>query len=353
MLYHNNGDGTFTDVSKEAGILGEHALKHGKGLGVVVVDADGDGRPDIYVADDEMDKLLYINRGGMRFEEVGVERGAARDDNGIANGSMGVTAGEYDGSGHFSLFVTNYQNEVHGLYRNVGGGQFVYASQRAGIAAIGLNYVGFGTGFIDFDRDGNPDLFITNGHVIRYPEAKVGVAQLPLLLRNMRRPGDKPYQVRFENVSAKAGPFFQARHTGRGAAFGDLDNTGRTGIVISHVNEPVALLRNALDNGNHWLGVELVGRPYRDAVGAKLTLEVGGRKLLQTVLGGGSYMSASDRRVIFGLGDQKQVGRLTVCWPADKMGKVAVQTWDGLAVDRYWRLVQGESGQARGERPKE
>ncbi|HEV3259301.1 MAG TPA: CRTAC1 family protein, partial [Gemmataceae bacterium] len=339
VLYRNNGDGTFTDVSRQAGILGEHALKHGRGLGVVIVDVDDDGWPDIYVADDETDNLLYLNLGGMRFREAALERGVAQDDSGNPNGSMGVTAGAYDGSGHFSLFVTNYQGEIHALYRNAGGGHFIYASQRAGIAAIGLDYVGFGTGFIDFDRDGNEDLFITNGHVIRYPERKVGIAQRPVLLRNLRRRGDKPYQVRFADVSGQAGAFFQSRHIGRGAAFGDLDNDGRTDIVISHVNQPVALLQNAVDNGHHWLGVELVGKPYRDAVGAKLTLAVGDQQQVRTILGGGSYLSASDRRILFGLGTEKKVGRLTVRWPS---GKMRTQSWDGLAVDRYWRLVQGE-----------
>jgi len=339
VLYQNNRDGTFTDVSQPAGILAEHALKHGKGLGVVAVDVDDDGRPDIYVADDEMDSLLYLNQGGMRFTEAGVDRGVAQDDTGHVNGSMGVAAAAYDGSDHLSLFVTNYQNEAHALYRNRGGGRFIYASKRAGISAIGLSYVGFGTGFIDFDRDGNEDLFITNGHVLRYPRPPFEIRQRPVLLRNLRRPGDKPFQVSFEDVSAQAGPFFHAKHIGRGAAFGDLDNDGRTDIVISHVNEPMALLQNVLDNGHHWLGIELVGNPYRDAVGAKLILEVGDRKLARTVLGGGSYLSASDRRIIFGLGHHKSVGRLTVRWPS---GKARTQMWDGLACDRYWRLVQGE-----------
>jgi hypothetical protein len=339
VLYKNNGDGTFTDVSKRAGLLNSHSLSEGKGLGVVLVDVNDDGRPDIYVADDEVDSLLYVNRGGMKFEEVGVESGVARDDNGIPTGSMGVTAGDYDGSGHFSLFTTNYQKEMHGLYRNRGGGKFSFASQQAGIAAIGLNYVGFGTAFVDYDRDGNEDLFITNGHVIRYPTPPATIRQLPVLLHNMRQPGQSGYRVRFEQVTKAAGPFFQKPHTGRGAAFGDLDNDGRTDIVISHLNEPVALLQNGLDNGNHWLGIELVGQPYRDAVGAKLTLDVDGRQLTRAVLGGGSYLSASDKRVLFGLGKAQKVGKLTVHWPC---GLVRTQRWEGLAVDRYWRLRQGD-----------
>src|SRR5262249_23313686 len=155
-----------------AGILEPHALEVGKGLGVVIADVNDDGKPDIYIADDEMAKLLYINKGGMKFEEVGVLNGAATDDNGAAQGSMGVDAADYDGTGRISLFVTNYEKEPHGLYRNAGNGNFIYASRGAGVAAIGLDYVGFGTGFIDFDRNGAEDIFITNGHVIRFPTGK-------------------------------------------------------------------------------------------------------------------------------------------------------------------------------------
>jgi RNA polymerase sigma factor (sigma-70 family) len=345
VLYRNNGNGTFTDVSKEAGILEPHALKQGKALGIVIADFNGDGLPDIYLANDEMDNLLYLNRGNMKFQEEGVFSGSAKDDNGAANGSMGVDAADYDGTGRMSIFVTNYQNEVHALYRNVFNpalapsppAQFVYASRRAGIAAIGLNYVGFGTGFIDYDLDGAEDLFITNGHVIRHPIPPAELLQRPVLLRNLRKPGDKPWEVRFQDVSAEAGPFFQTKHMGRGAAFGDLDNDGRTDIVISHVNEPAVLLQNNLKNGNHWLGIELVGKPYRDAVGAKLILEVGDQKLMRMIKGGGSYLSASDRRVLFGLGKSDKVGRLTVTWPS---GQPRTQTWENLAIDQYHKLEQ-------------
>jgi hypothetical protein len=337
VLYKNNGDGTFTDVSKQAGILESHALENGKALGVLIVDLDEDGKPDIFVADDTGDSLLYLNQGGMKFKEAGLERGVARDDSGTADGSMGVDAADFDGSGHLSLFVTNFQNEVHALYRNRGRGEFVYASRQTGISSlIGGIYVGWGTGFIDFDRDGAEDIFFTNGHAFPNPPPGEYRRQRPVLLRNLRQPGNKPAEVKFENVTEKAGSFFQVAHSGRGAAFGDLDNDGKTDIVVSHLNEPAVLLQNQLSNGHHWLGIELVGRPYRDAVGAKLTLEVGGQKLVRAVKGGGSYLSASDRRIIFGLGAQGKAGRLTVRWPSGK-----VENWDGLAVDRYWRLVEG------------
>jgi hypothetical protein len=283
----------------------------------------------------------------MKFQEIGMLSGSSMDDNGHPNGSMGVAAGAYDGTDRMSIFVTNYEKEIHALYRNVSNSawwpwetqsaQFIFASRSAGVAAIGLNYVGFGTGFIDYDLDGNEDLFITNGHVIRHP-IETELLQRAVLLRNMRMPGNKPWQVRFQDVSAEAGPFFQTKHMGRGAAFGDLDNTGRTDIVVSHVNEPVVVLQNTLVNGNHWLGIQLVGNRYRDAVGAKLTLEVGDQKLVRQIKGGGSYLSAHDLRVVFGLGSQQKVGRLTVRWPSGR-----VQTWDNLGIDRYWRLEEGKS----------
>jgi hypothetical protein len=250
---------------------------------------------------------------------------------------MGVDAADYAGVGSLSVFVANYQNEAHALYRNLGGGRFVYASRSAGVAALGLLYVGFGSGFMDFDLDGNEDIFVSNGHVVHHPPMPTEVKQTPVLLRNLRKSGDQPFAVRFANVSAQAGSFFQAKHLGRGVAFGDLDNDGRVDMVLCPTNEPVTLLRNRHETGHHWLGVELVGKPYHDAVGARLTLEVGDRSLLRTVKGGGSYLSSSDRRLLFGLGTEKTVGRLTVRWPSGK-----TQTWDGLAVDRYWRLEEEE-----------
>jgi hypothetical protein len=331
-LYLNNGDGRFT-LAAGAGIL------PGKGLGVVAVDIDGDGKPDLYVANDGIGNYLYVNQGGGKFKDVGRTSGVALDAGGRPNGSMGVDAADYDGSGRFSLFVANYENENHCLYRNLGKLQFHEASRGSGVAAIGLSFVGFGAGFVDFDRDGAEDLFISNGHVVRYPAAG-GREQRPVLLRNLRKPGGPFEKVRFEDVSAAGGPYFRGLYLGRGAAFGDLDNDGRVDIVISHVNAPVSLLRNTVANGNHWLGVTLEGRLNRDAVGARLTLEVGGQKLVRAIKGGGSYLSASDRRVVFGLGAVGRAARLTVHWPWGRE-----QTWDGdaLGVDRYVLLREGEA----------
>jgi hypothetical protein len=345
-LYRNNRDGTFTDVSAEAGLR-----KDGKGLGVVIVDVNDDGKPDIYVANDTTDNLLYLNRsqapsplplspkggergrgegGRLKFEEVGLRSGVARSESGVADGSMGVAAADYDGSGRASLWVTNYENEMHGLYRNVGSkGKdfFLHNTQVSGIAAIGRIYVGFGTAFLDVDLDGREDLVIANGHVIRHSPR---LRQKPVLLRNEGG-------GRFQEITERGGPYFGKGHIGRGLAAGDLDNDGRPDLVVSHVNAPVVLLRHEAASDHHWLGIELVGRDNRDVVGAKLVLGAGNQRQTRFAQGGGSYLSSGDRRHLFGLGSATKIDGLTVVWPSGR-----TQQWDGkqLAVDRYHRIVE-------------
>jgi hypothetical protein len=338
-LYRNNGDGTFTDVSKAAGLRVEHPRKdYGRGLGVLAIDVNGDGKPDLYVANDESDKFLYLNRsrpGTIALEEVGLPCGVARDHLSAANGSMGVAAADYDDCGRPSLWVTNFEGELHGLYHNDSRGgrvTFRFSTQASGIAALGMSYVGWGTGFFDLDHDGREHLFFVNGHPNHHPRGGGERPQRPVLLRNLG-------QGRFQAITPQGGPYFRQDHNGRGVAFGDLDNDGRTDLVISQVNEPVVLLRNEAATGNHWLGVELAGRGHRDVVGARLTLEVGGRRLTRFAQGGGSYLSSGDRRHVFGLGPANRVGRLTVAWPGGKE-----EHWDGLAIDRYWRLAEGSGG---------
>jgi hypothetical protein len=335
-LYHNKGDGTFREVGKEAGMrVAGPDKEYGKGLGVLALDVNGDARPDLYVANDASDKFLYVNRskpGAVRLEEVGLSCGVARDLSGSPNGSMGVAAADYDGSGRPSLWVTNYEGELHGLYRNEsrdGRALFQFSTQAAGIAAIGQAYVGWGTGFFDLDHDGREHLFITNGHPNFYPQAGARRDQRPVLLRNLGG-------ARFKPITNQGGPYFLREHNGRGVAFGDLDNDGKIDMVVSHMNEPVVLLHNEAPPRGHWLGVELAGKGHRDVVGAKLTLEAGGQKWTRFAQGGGSYLSSSDRRHVFGLGAADRVGRLTVVWPGGKE-----EHWDGLAVDKYHRLAEG------------
>jgi hypothetical protein len=328
-LFRNNGDGTFTDVSKEAGLRLD-----GRGLGVVIVDFNRDGKPDVYVANDTEDNFLYLNRSGagkMVLEEKGWSTGVARDGGGSSTGSMGVDAADFNGSGRASIWVTNYENEVHSLYQNdCSGGHehFTYCSSQAGVAAIGRSHVGWGTGFLDVDHHGWEDLLIVHGHTLKLPNDPSRRRQRPVLLRNAGG--------QFHDAGAAAGPYFREPHNGRGAALGDLDNDGQVDLVISHLNEPAVVLRNVSHSGNHWLGVKLAGKGYRDSVGACVTVQVGGRQRTLFAKGGSSYASSSDRRLVFGLGQGTEVERLEVTWPGGQK-----ESWNGLEVDRYWRLEEG------------
>jgi enediyne biosynthesis protein E4 len=326
----------FVDVSAEAGLV-PAGRDSSKGLGVLMIDVDGDGKPDVYVANDVVDKLLYLNRstpGRIRLEEVGQSAGAARDGEGHANGSMGLDAGDYDGSGRPALWVTNYENELHGLYRNdirPGHVFFSYKTIEAGLAAGGQRYVGWGTAFLDADLDGWEDLFVANGHVTRsHSETGAGRLQPPVMFRNL---GGK-----FQEVSRQIGSYREKNHLARGVGFGDLDNDGRTDLVISHVNEPAAVLRGVGGRDCHWLGAELLGKEHADVVGARVQLQVGERTLTRFAKGGGSYLSSGDRRLLFGLGRDGTPGRLTVTWPDGSR-----QTFDGLAADRYYRIHEGKA----------
>jgi hypothetical protein len=363
LLYRNNGDGTFTDVARAAGL---HAPRSGadydrlaflrpasrdrlrqldldrdfgKGLGVVMVDLDGDGRPEIYVTNDTTDKFLYQNLsapGVLRFDDVAVAAGAARDDRGAPNGSMGVDASDCFGNGLPALLVTNYQNELPALYRNRstrGRLDFVYNSAQAGLSAMGRQYVGFGAAFLDIDNRGRQDIVMVNGHVVRYPKTS-SVRQQAKLFRNAGQPG--PGGALFADASDQGGDYFRTAHRGRGLAVGDLDNDGRPDLIISHVNEPIVVLRNAAPADAHWLGVRLVGPNNRDVIGVKVTLTVGAQTLTRSTKAGGSYLSSGDRRILFGLGPATAAGRLTVTWPWGQEDH-----WDDLAVDRYWVLEAG------------
>jgi hypothetical protein len=334
-LFRNNGNGTFTDVSSEAP-LRPGGADASKGLGVLLVDINGDGKPDIYVANDTADSFLYVNRctrGRFRFEERGLMSGTARDLGGSANGSMGVDAADYDRCGRPSLFVSNYENELHALYRNECRGDaivFQYASRSSGIAALGQSTVGWGTGFLDVDRDGWEDLFVATGHALRHPPRGGGdPRQRPILLRNQ--------SGNFTDISRQGGPYFRAPHLARGVALGDLDNDGRIDLVIGHLNEPVVLLRNEAASDNHWLGIELAGQNHADVVGTKLILEYDGQTQRRFAKGGGSYASSSDRRHVFGLGTATKIARLTAIWPNGER-----QQWTNLTPDGYYRLIQSE-----------
>jgi hypothetical protein len=362
-LYRNRGDGTFEDVSKQAGLrvartdaeydqldwlspVGRRRLKDsvttgdarfGKGLAALMVDVNNDGRPDVYVTNDAVDKFLYVNRttrpGRIQLEEIGLASGTALSAQGTPDASMGVDAADYNGSGRASLWCTNFANELHGLYRNecrAGNEIFLHSSTGAGIGSARHPTVGWGTAFADFSHRGWEDVFVTAGDAYRR-SSKFPLAQLPLLLENE--------QGKFRDVTDRGGPYFRTAHRGRGAVVADFDNDGRLDLAVSHLNEPVAVLRNQADTGGrHWLGIELRGAGGRDVVGARIVLEAGGRKQTRFAKSGNSYLSSCDRRHVFGLGQTGEVGGLTVVWPSGKE-----QKWGGLGVDRYWRLTEGRT----------
>jgi hypothetical protein len=325
-LFRNEGGKGFRDVSAE------HNFKpDGCGLGVVLADVNGDGRPDVYVGNDATNNFLFFNRGG-KLDEKGLASGTAVDDTGHYNGSMGVDVGDYDGTGRPAIWVTNFQGELHALYHNLGGELFDHRSRAVGVGAIGLHRVGFGTAFVDIDGDGWEDIVVVNGHVLRHPNGST-LKQLPVLFHNTAGPGGRL----FKDVTKRGGSYFQAPAVARGLAVGDLDNDGRADLVVTHTNGPVAVLRNGGVGGHPWLGVKLVGKGHRDVVGSTVVLEGESRTLTRFAKGGGSYLSAHDPRILFGLGTAGKPKRVTVKWSWG-----GTQSWDNLEPGAYWELTEGQ-----------
>jgi len=321
-LYHGNGDGTFTDVSQSAGIL---KAAPSFGFTPLVLDYDNDGWPDIYVTNDSRASLLFHNERDGTFTERGLRTGAALTADGRAQAGMGAAAADYDRDGWLDLAKTNFDDDTTSLYRNLGGNAFEDATFPAGLG-VNDRYLGWGVGFADFDLDGWPDLLIVNGHV--YPEAdragaRYAYAQRKLLYHNLGN-------GRFEDVSLRAGPGIASPKAARGAAFGDLFNSGRLDVVVNNMNDSPTLLHDCASTDRHALVVRLEGtRSNRSAIGARVVVQAGGRRLVDEVRSGGSYCSQNDLRLHFGLGASTAADRIEVEWPSGAKDVVT-----GAAADR-------------------
>ena len=307
LVFHNNGDGTFTDVSKHCGIAGSL----GKGLGIAIDDFDGDGWPDIFVANDSMPEQLFRNKHDGTFEEVALASGLAYDEMGHVFAGMGVDFGDYENSGSPGVFVNALANQKYKLFRNTKG-KFEDVTDSIGLGALTIAHSGWGTKWIDFDNDGRLDLFVAQGHVmdnIEVTEPRLRYRESPLLLRNEGN--------RFRDVSAQCGPAFRNPIAARGSAFGDLNNDGLVDIAINCNNGTLLILCNHANTDNHWLSLNLIGSvSNRDAIGAKIRLVCDGVQQTRFVNTAGSYISASDKRAHFGLGTSRKVQSIEITWPS-------------------------------------
>jgi hypothetical protein len=327
-LYRNNGDGTFTDVSKEAGIS---RYSDSYGLTVVTADVDEDGWPDIFVACDSTPSLLFMNNHDGTFREEGISRGVALSGDGNEQAGMGVGVGDYNLDGHTDLFITHFADDASGLFRNDGKGEFEDVTYVARIA-VETRYVSWGAGIVDLDNDGFPDLFAVTGSV--YPELQRTLPRYPdksprIIFRNL---GDNT----FEELSDAVGPDIAALHTSRGCAFGDFDNDGDLDILIVNLNEPPTLLRNDAPRNNHWLKVKLIGsHSNRSGIGARVVVRYGKHVQVQERLSQSSFFSSNDPRLHFGLG-QSTTADLEIHWPSG-----AQQIIKGVSADQLITIREG------------
>jgi len=330
-LFHNNGDGTFTDVSQQAGI----ADNPGKSWGVVATDINNDGRIDLFVANDTVANFLFVNRDGRRFEEIGFTAGVAFGEQGKARSGMGVDSADFDEDGWMDLAVTNLDQEFYAVYQNRHDESFDDGAGRLGIARATQFMSGWGLKFFDYDNDGNLDLLIANGHpddLIEKIKPNVTWRE-PLLLFHNSGKG-------FQNVSPQSGPVFSTPLSARGLALGDFDNDGAVDVLVSVNDGSPVLLHNHLANRNHWLGLKLAGRKSNpDAIGARIRYQAGDLKRNRMKVGGGSYLSSHDPRLVLGLGKHPKIDWLEVTWPQPSG---LVQRLAKLPLDRYITIIEGQ-----------
>ena len=331
-LFHNNGDGTFTDVSAKARVSDPTCYY---GLASVFVDVDDDGWLDLAVANDSVPSYLYRNRHDGTFEDVSYASGFAVNEDGREQASMGIGVGDYNRDGKLDFFVTTFSDDYKTLFRNEGGLNFADVTRQSGLAEATIPFLGWGTGFIDFDNDGLLDIFIANGHVypgVNQQDWGTTWAERPQLFRNLDGKS-------FQEVPPATGSGLADVITARGAAFGDLFNDGRIDVVINNIDSTPSLLRNVVKNDNHWIALKLVGgvKSPRDAIGAKVFLTSGGTRQRADVFSGGSYGSSSDQRVHFGLGNSTKIEKLEIYWPSGRNEEVLLPT-----VDHIFTVVEGK-----------
>ncbi len=330
-LYHNNGDGTFTDVSKATGVNDAAGYY---GLGVIWSDFNDDGRPDLFVADDSTPNYLYRNDGNGRFTDVSYISGTAVSSDGGEMAGMGIAVCDFNHTGRFSIHVTNFEDQSNSLYRNDGNMAFTDVAYAASVGQITIPYMGWGTGCVDFDNDGWADLFVVNGHV--YPQVDSLVAGMKYRQRKLvflnRKDGT------FADVSNSVGQAVTVPQASRGAAFGDLDNDGQIDVVVENIDGLPMILHNEGARSNHWITLELRGtRSNRLGLGAKVRVVAGSVSQVDEVRSGGSYLSQNDLRLHFGLGAADRVERVEVRWPSG-----STQIVQSLASNRFYIVKEGE-----------
>ncbi len=336
-LFHNNGDGTFTDVTVKAGVEDKNRYY---GLTAMFVAVNGDGKPDLVVGNDSEPNYLYMNKGDGTFDDQSYISGFALNEDGREIASMGIAAGDYENNGRMDFFVTDFGDDYKVLYHNDGDASFSDVSYKAGIAQTAIPFVGWGDAFIDYDNDGWLDLFMVNGHV--YPQVDqhdwgTTFAERPLLFHNV--PSGAGKGRKFDYIPPLKGSGLADVIPARGAAFGDLFNNGKIDVVINPVDGPAVLLRNVNPDHHHWVELKLVGGPKspRDATCATAYLSANGMRQRQDVLASGSYISANDRRLHFGMGDATDAGTVEIHWPSG-----AKETIKLPAVDRIFTITEGK-----------